>query len=94
MPRIVNGHKPPEPENVNEPHRQLANKILIEFRDLWVEKQKLSQDDPMIYTKMSVVALTQLAAILAVDSGMSSQQFLNVCKFQFDITFQNAPRFS
>lgn len=90
MPRKLNGAKPPEVH----PDHQLAIKLLNEFRNLWVEQMKENEVDPMKYSRLSLVALTQLAAIVGVDVGMSLPQFEAVCKAQFETAYAKAPRFS
>lgn len=91
MPK-VNGHKPAG--SVETPEYQLAAKMLIAFRDTWNEQLKVSGADPVMFSRLSVVALSQLSAIVAVDVGMQHDQFTNVCRANFDEAFKNAPRFS
>jgi hypothetical protein len=40
-----------------------------------------------------LAAAARLAAMLAVDTGMSKETFLAICGESFDVTFSNAPRF-
>ena len=92
MPKInkMNGHKA-QPEQSKE--YELAAQLLGDFRDLWVDKFKRAGADSVLFSRMSVVALTQLSAIIAVDVGMSLEQFVNVCAAQFSEAYKKAPRF-
>jgi hypothetical protein len=76
------------------PEFELASQLLTDFRNLWIEKSQKSKVDPMLFSRLSVVALTQLAAIVAVDVGMQPEQFLAVCNAQFLEAHKNAPRFA
>jgi hypothetical protein len=89
VPKVLNGHKV-EPT----PDFQEAVAILGEVRGLW---QRLMQDtptDPVIHTRLGVVAFTQWAAMLGVDVGMTQEQFTAVCEAQFKAAYDRAPRFS
>lgn len=77
----------------DNPDYRLTMKLLNEFRALWVEQLRISETDPVRFSQLSVVALTQLSAIVGVDVGMIPQQFEAVCRAQFDAAFAKAPRF-
>lgn len=88
MPR--NGTKP---EPTLTPEFILTTKLIGEFRDKWNEQQKESGVSSVLYSRLSIVALTQLAAIVGVDVGMTTEQFIAVAKANFDEAFKVAPRF-
>lgn len=75
------------------PQQKLALKLFNEFKKEYVKSAAKYQDDPIAHTRMSIVALSQLAAILAVDVGMQPDQFLNVNRCNFEEAFKVAPRF-
>jgi hypothetical protein len=91
MPKI-NGSQP-QSDN-NEPHYQLMVQLLAEYRDKFIELSKKDLADHMTFSRLNIVAMTQFGAMLAVDVGMSDDQFLNVCRSNFEEAFKRAPRFS
>jgi hypothetical protein len=54
--------------------------------------------DPVVaqekFTRISIVSLTQIAAVCAVDVGLTEEQFLATCKANFETAFKNAPRWN
>jgi hypothetical protein len=54
--------------------------------------------DPVVaqekFTRVSIVSLTQIAAVCAVDVGMTEEQYLATCKANFETAYKNAPRWS
>ena len=71
----------------------LTVRLLTEFQQTWQRLYKQENIDAMVFSRFSLVALTQLSAVIAVDVGMSDEQFLSVCKAQFTEAFAKAPRF-
>jgi len=72
----------------------LTMRLLTEFQQTWQRLYKKENTDAIVFSRMSLVALTQLSAVIAVDIGMSDEQFINICKAQFTEAFARAPRFS
>lgn len=91
MPRI----KQPAEVQTGEPSPEylLHVKIVNGMRQFWVDGMRESGVSQVLYSRLSVVALSQLTAIVAVDVGMNEQQFLAVCKANFDEAHTKAPRF-
>ena len=54
--------------------------------------------DPVVaqekFTRVSIVSFTQIAAVCAVDVGLTEEQFLETCKANFQQAFKAAPRWS
>jgi hypothetical protein len=75
------------------PQQELAIKLFEEFKATFVKLATSSKDDPMLFSRMTVVALSQLAAVVAVDIGMQTDQFVNVCRCNFEEAFKAAPKF-
>lgn len=46
-----------------------------------------------LFTKMSAVALSQYAAVLAIDMGMNEEQFVKVSRANFQEAYERAPKF-
>jgi hypothetical protein len=46
------------------------------------------------FTRVSIVSFTQVAAVCAVDVGMTEEQFLATAKANFEQAFKSAPRWS
>ena len=91
MPRqkVMNGHGAAEPD----PHYELTLQLLNDLRQFWLGQLKNAPADDVTFTRLSVVALTQFSAMLAVDVGMSDDQFAKVCKAQFKASYDRAPKF-
>ncbi len=75
------------------PEYLLTMKLLNAFNDTWKEQARQAGVDPVLYSRLSMVALSQLAAQLAVDVGMKPEQFAAVCQAQFTQAYQRAPKF-
>lgn len=90
MPKKMNGHSHGQ---VN-PHQQLAKEILEQFRLSFMTMVNEKKAEPILLSRLSVVALTQLAAVIAIDVGMQSDQFINISRCNFDEALKRAPRFS
>lgn len=71
----------------------LTLKLISEFQATWVRYQKEAGVKPVKYSQLSVVALSHLAAVLGVDVGMNSEQFINVCQANFSEAYRRAPKF-
>lgn len=48
--------------------------------------------DPEMVAKMTVVALTRMAAVFAVDLSMKKEQFGAVCKANYEEAYESAPK--
>lgn len=75
------------------PDYEAVTKMLAEYRESWNKQFTESGMDAVKFSRLSVVALTQIAAIVAVDVGMTVDQFSNVCRAQFTEAHKRAPRF-
>lgn len=75
------------------PEYVLTAKLLNEFRLVWLAQMRESGVGQVLYTRLSVVALTQVAAIAGVDVGMTVDQFVGVCRANFENAHQVAPKF-
>ena len=89
MPKVMNGHGVHEVD----PHYELTLKLLNELREFWLGQLKNTTADDVTFARLSVVALTQFSAMLAVDVGMLDEQFINVCRAQFQAAYAKAPKF-
>lgn len=69
--------------------------LLNEFRQVWLDKMKGRGEgvSESVYSRLSLVALTQLSAIIGVDIGMNASQFTAVCRANFDAAYERAPKF-
>jgi hypothetical protein len=85
---------PPVKSNGQEsPEYQLTSILLTELQETWKRLYAEHGKDPMLFSRMSVVAFSQLAAVMAVDVEMNLQQFTAVCKAQHEIAYKQAPKF-
>jgi hypothetical protein len=59
----------------------------------WKDNKPAPEElDAIKYTRLSVVSLTHVAAVLAVDVGMNEEQYLKVCKANFTEAVAKAPK--
>ena len=82
-------------ENGNSVLMQAHNILVVKLWEIWKEHRewcKAQKIDPVIYSRVSVVSLTQIAAVTAIDVGMTEEQFLNTCKANFQEADKKAPR--
>ena len=56
-----------------------------------VERHKGKNEE--MTARIMITVLSQWASILAVDVGMSHEQFKSVCTANFEMAYQNAPKF-
>jgi hypothetical protein len=91
MPRKVK--KPAEPAPVQTADYLLTVKLLNEFRHTWTEQFKEAGVSATLFSRLSLVAMTQVAAIVGVDVGMTQEQFLAVCRANFNEAYSKAPKF-
>ena len=88
MPKNSAAHPPQK-----DPRYELTLLLLNEFKAKFAELAARDLADPVVFSRMSTVALTQLGAVVAVDVGMNQEQFVAVCRSNFDEAFKRAPRF-
>ena len=69
-------------------HSQLTEDLWI----AWKNHRTTSSVDAERYSRISVVSLTQVAAMTAVDVGMTEEQYLLVCMANFNEAYQRAPK--
>lgn len=75
---------------------ELANLLFEEYKGLW-KSQMLSatqEIDHIKFSQLSLFALTQWAAVIAVDVGLPVEKYLALCHEAFNTANKNAPRFS
>lgn len=72
----------------------LTNKLIADFRQLWVDQLREAGIPQVHYSRLSLVALTQVAAVVAVDVGMHPEQFTAMCLANFNEARKRAPKFS
>jgi hypothetical protein len=72
---------------------QLNQKIIDAIREAWGRALEDSGADPVMYSRISVLALLQIAAVVAVDCTMQKPNFVALCDHLFDEAFTKAPRF-
>lgn len=88
MPRIVT------PKPAQSPEYTLTMKLVAEFRQTWVDQMREAGVPQVQYSRLSIVALSQVASIAAVDIGMTSKQFADLCVANFNEAHKRAPKFS
>lgn len=93
MPKIINGHNPEDPETEVDPNKKLLTDLLRQYQSGYLSMTQLNLADPVLLCKLSVVALSQLSAMHAVDVGMNPEQFFNICKANYSEAFKRAPKF-
>jgi hypothetical protein len=92
VPKNMNDH--PSNPDISSSEYELFTKLLTEFRQVWLDHLKESGADPVKFSQLSVLALSQFAAIVAVDINMHPKQFEAVCNANFKTAHDKAPKFS
>lgn len=82
-----------KPEVVLSPELILTNKLITEFRQLWVDQLKEAGVNHVQYSRLSLLALLQVAAVVGVDLGMQPKQFTAMALGSFEEAHKRAPRF-
>ena len=80
-------------EGTLEQKLQHVHSQLVE--DLWVawkNHRSTSSVESERYSRISVVSLTQVAAMTAVDVGMTEEQYMLVCMANFNEAYKKAPK--
>ncbi len=90
MPKVNNSKPVPTEQSADY---QLTVKLLAAFNETWKEQARQAEVDPVLYSRLSMVALNQLAATLAVDIGMPPEKFTAFCQAQYAQAYQRAPKF-
>ena len=67
-----------------------AHKSLL--KGIWDTWKQHKLPDQVKYTRISIVSLTQAAAVCAVDVGMTEENFLATCKANYAQAVKSAPR--
>ena len=85
------------PSPAEQARLKAHERLLVKLWAVWVEHRELNKDpdtrmDPVVFSRVSVVTLTQVAAVTAVDVGMGEDQFLNTCKANYKEAEKRAPR--
>lgn len=72
---------------------QIMLKTLEAMRAFWIQQVRESGIDEVKFSRLGLVAITQWASIVAVDLGMSHEQFSAVCQANYKTSYAKAPRF-
>ena len=71
--------------------------LMTDLLRLWMDRRELAKQigvGPVKFSRVSIVSLSQLAAVIAVDVGLTEEQFLATCKANFAEAAKRAPRWS
>ncbi len=88
-------------KSVNEPVDSKTEESMKIHQDILVrviqwlmlfQQDKYSSVDPVIFARMVVTSFNQYAAMVAVDLGMSEKQFVDVCRANFQDSYEKAPK--
>ena len=72
----------------------LVQRIMSDLGQWFIEKSGAEKDfDALTFTKMGIVALSSYSSILAVDVGMTEEQFRALNDALFKETYRQAPKF-
>lgn len=72
-------------------HKALLNEAWV----LWAKHRDLNKEiGPVKYSRLSIVTMTHMGAVTAVDVGMTEEQFLQTCKANYEEAARRAPRWA
>lgn len=90
MAGMVNGKKAdPTAVRVMGMHNDLT-KAIMEL----LNQHREGKPDQTEYNKVAMVALTNVAAIYAVDSGMDSNTYMQIAQIQYEGAYLAAPKWN
>lgn len=69
------------------------SQLVASLWGVWKDSKSTADMDPVIYSRLSVASVTQVAAMTAVDLGMIEDQFLDICRANYRESLSRAPRF-
>jgi hypothetical protein len=72
----------------------MTMKIVQSHKELLIKEMEESGIDPVLFSRLVVVALTSLAATYAVDINMPYDGFGRTCQANYAEANRRAPRFS
>lgn len=84
----MNSHEPGNPDF------EATTEILTNLRKYWISQASNSKLDPMRFSQLGLVALTQWSAMVGVDVGIPEDMFIAICQANFREAFKRAPKFS
>ena len=75
-------------------HVEITKSMINSLAEWYKAEIELKKDmDPATLVRLMVVAMTRYAAILAIDVGMTPEQFEAVSRANFKDAFDQAPKF-
>lgn len=91
MAKMVNGKATPDPVaiRVMGMHNDLTKAIMA-----LINEHREGKPDELEYNKVAMVALTNVAAIYAVDTGMDGETYMQIAQIQYEGAYQAAPKWS
>ena len=80
----------PTKEKVKEVH----NALMQALWKMWREHKELHKPlEEGIYSRISILTATQMAAITAIDVGLPEEQFLDICRENYQEAYRRTPKF-
>lgn len=76
---------------VVEDYRKVHQALVADLWDVW-KRHHCEPFTPEVYSKLSVVSLTHVASIIALDVKMTQDQYLKVCLSNFLDAQKKAPK--
>jgi hypothetical protein len=79
---------------VNSKEYDITARIINDLKATWDKLYAEGLADPPTFVSLSVVACTQLAAIMAVDVGLVEDKLLAITQANYREALKRAPKFS
>jgi hypothetical protein len=67
--------------------------LVAALKSMYQEKAATKGVDQMKFERSFVIAMVDVSCLLAVDSLMTEDQFLDVCRTTFKAAYEAAPKF-
>ena len=72
----------------------IHSRLMASLFQLWADHQKINaMVEVGIYARITILSLTQMAAMTAVDVGMGEEQFVELCLENYREAHRRAPKF-
>jgi len=83
-----------EPKTIPEELFQVHKALLAEGWMLWKRHRTLNEPPvgPVAFSRLSIVTFSQMAAVTAVDVGLTEEQFLETCRANYKEASAKAER--
>ena len=72
----------------------IHGRLMTSLWKLWADHQQINvMVEPTIYSRITILSFTQMAAMTAIDVAMPEEQFVDICLDNYREALRRAPRY-